>query len=166
MTIFAIDPNDSGAIQLDPTVVDTARFEVGETTRAMRPFVATAPISPLPRYQTDGCPAAGAPTWVFLPDQAGPFRPGSPGTPPPEPFPVPPPDPSPAPPKPSWDAPPAELPVLRSAAPDGPVEQLRPGRYVGRRRRDLPLPALLLSCYGVSLTGGVTVLGIAWAVTR
>lgn len=162
MTIFAIDPNDSGAIQLDPTVVDTARFEVGETTRAMRPFVATAPISPLPRYQTDGCPAAGAPTWVFLPDQAGPFRPGSPGTPPPEPFPVPAPDPSPAPPKPSWDAPAAELPVLRKAG------SVRPRRHTARHRAPVPMRAYVLVGLGTGMSGAalVVVPSLAWVVTR
>jgi hypothetical protein len=173
---------------ISPAATAAFRRDVGEKTVLMRTEVATAPISPLPRYETVQRtlpPREG----LVLPDATAELMPPLPGEPPrpqpPMPHPVPPP---------GWAAPAAVYPLVlpapleRVAGPDetevvsllgalGGVEAPRARRSqpyrkpqgwvrTRRHRAPMPVPALLACCYGAGLAGGMTILSIAWQVTR
>lgn len=65
---------DSGEIpRLHSAIVDTDRLDVRDLqpTRPMRPYLATAPISPLARYQTDGHATIEVPATIGVVDFPG-----------------------------------------------------------------------------------------------
>jgi hypothetical protein len=146
MTIFATDPADTGELHFADEVAETAviRRDVGEQTVVMRPFLAVAPVSPLPRYDTGEYelpPRVG----VVFPDTTLDLMPPLPGDPPPLP-----PSPPPHPP-----VPPPAVPSWTTSASGWPTVPQRPkGRYVGRRRAPVPLWALLLAGLGSGVVGG------------
>jgi hypothetical protein len=92
-------------------LVPTERIDVGEQTRVMRPFLAEAPISPLPRYET-GQQTLPPREGVFLPDATVELMPPLPGEPTPPTSPAPAPVPAPGP---RWAAPAAVYPPVRPA---------------------------------------------------
>jgi len=151
--------------QTDETAV--MRRDVGEETRVMRPFLAEAPVSPIPRYVTDQHAALEVPATIadvtprsFGPQAPPPPSPRPPLPPPPDdtyppigPAPQPPPTPTPTPvPPPAW---------MGEVAEFKPVRTRPEGRYVGRRRAPVPVWALLLAGLGSGVVGGAL---STWAV--
>lgn len=143
MTVFAIDPNDSGAIQLHPDIVDTARMDIGEGTRRLHPPVLRRPFANTGSHNTGEQPlfpigaelAVWGKQWgahaVTPFQEPGQPRPPQPLPPPPAPGKVvdhlPPPGnpqpgggepPPPSPPPPAWNEPAAEHPVVTREADD------------------------------------------------
>lgn len=187
MTVFAIDPADSGALQLNPNVVDTAVMHLpGESTRRLnppvrRPWAGTGmqDTGEQPLFPTGAELAVWGDQWGA--HAVAPFQDPPDGSPPPLP-------PIPAPPKPSWNGPAGHYPPIEPPPSGGeppkpgpkppvvpgraeaPTERMtldvRPKHFHPRHRRPLPLPALLTACFGAGGMGGVSVLATAWVVAQ
>lgn len=158
MTLSIFDTGEHQMPEPDNTdIIYPGRFDE-QPTQIMRLELATAPISPLPRYETAAHAALPDRVGVVLPDAAFDIQPPLPGDPPSPMPPTPPPVPLPGPPvRASWDVPADAWPVVSR------VERLhaRESAWPSWRRS---LATFVLSVFG-AVVGGFAVLGFIWVVT-